>query len=202
MERELLLLGLLRGHEMHGYQIYEFIGDSLGANAHLTKPTVYRLLNSMADKGWVTGREEQEGKRPSRRVYAITPAGEDAFQRLLRQSLAGYRPLDLLGDAALLFLDALSTGEALALLRERRTAVAALLQAVQERDEPPGGAAWLLERRRTHLATELGWMEELVARLASPEQSMPPSRDLPPSPASRSKPARRRAKSGWSPEFD
>jgi len=167
MERELLLLGLLRGREMHGYQIYEFIDDSLGVNVHLTKSTTYRLLNTMADEGWVTSREEQEGNRPSRRIYSITPQGEDAFQGLLRQSLAGYRPIDLVGDVALLFLDTLPNAEALALLRERRAAVANLLQAALAREEDSGGSAWLLQRRRYHLRTELGWMDELIVRLGS-----------------------------------
>ncbi|MGD8597706.1 MAG: helix-turn-helix transcriptional regulator, partial [Anaerolineae bacterium] len=76
MERELLLLGLLRSQDMHGYQLHEAIDSHLGMGVQLTKPTAYRLLSNMADDGWVTFREEQEGNRPPRRVYAITPKGE------------------------------------------------------------------------------------------------------------------------------
>jgi len=177
MERELLLLGLLRGREMHGYQINKFIDDSLGVNAQITRPTAYRLLSSLADKGWVTSREEQEGNRPSRRVYAITLQGEEAFQRLLRQSLAGYRPVDLLGDAALLFLDALPTAEALTLLRERRAAVASLLQAACTGEQDADGSAWLLQRRRYHLTTELGWVDEVIHRVGYSHEDAVPTRE-------------------------
>jgi DNA-binding PadR family transcriptional regulator len=232
MERQLLLLGLLRGREMHGYQINECIEDSLGVNVQLTKPTVYRLLSSMADKGWVASREEQEGNRPSRRVYGITPQGEEAFQRLLRQSLAGYRPLDLLGDAALLFLDALPAVEALELLRERRTAVAHLLEAAHARELDRADPGWLLQRRRYHLAAELGWVDELIARLGSRDEKMAPvwqesrlsNREVPRPPhpptlngkssrglvsgrdsrreSARSTPVRSGERQGWRPEID
>ena len=93
MERELLLLGLLRSQEMHGYQLHEAIDSHLGMGVQLTKPTAYRLLSNMAEDGWVTYREEQEGNRPPRRVYAITAQGEVAFQRLLRENLANYQPV-------------------------------------------------------------------------------------------------------------
>jgi len=75
MERKLLLLGMLRDHEMHGYQINEMVDIHLGSSVQLTRPTAYRLLNQMADDGLILFKEEQEGKRPPRRVYSITPQG-------------------------------------------------------------------------------------------------------------------------------
>ena len=68
MERELLLLGLLRSQEMHGYELNEFIDSHLGATVHLKKPTAYRLLNGIVDEGWISYTEEQEGNRPPRRA--------------------------------------------------------------------------------------------------------------------------------------
>ena len=40
MERKLLLLGLLRQHEMYGYQINDLIDAHLGSNITLTKQRV------------------------------------------------------------------------------------------------------------------------------------------------------------------
>ena len=85
MERELLLLGMLRIQAMHGYQLHELIDSHLGESIQIKKPTAYSLLNKMADAGWVSYVEEQAGNRPLRRVYTITEAGEAAFQRLIRQ---------------------------------------------------------------------------------------------------------------------
>jgi len=88
MERKLLLLGLIRMQEMHGYQINELIDAHLGTSIQLKKPTAYKLLEAMMKDGWITDREEQEGNYPTRRVYSITPEGNAAFQRLLREKVS------------------------------------------------------------------------------------------------------------------
>ncbi len=76
MERELLLLGLLRGQEMHGYQLNEII-SRVNRYIELKKATVYFLLDKMDNSGWIKRTDEQEGNRPPRRVYHLTAEGED-----------------------------------------------------------------------------------------------------------------------------
>ena len=165
MERKLLLLGLLRSHEMHGYQLNEFIDSHLGATVHLKKPTAYRLLNKMADDGWVTYREEREGNRPPRRVYSITSQGEAAFQQLLRESLADYKPVDFLGNIGLLFLDAIPVKEALSLLQKRRAIVENLLQSAHAHGEHQGSSQLILSRQIRHLSTELEWLDKVMTQV-------------------------------------
>lgn len=167
MERGLLLLGLLRSHEMHGYQLNELIDRHLGSSIQLTKPTAYRLLGKMASDGWITCREEREGNRPPRRVYAITAAGEAQFQRLLRESLASYRPAELRSDISLAFLDLLPAEEALPLLGSRRAAIESRLQAVRASDRHHGSFQLVIDHQAHHLATELAWLEQVIARLES-----------------------------------
>lgn len=165
MERKVLLLGLLRSQEMHGYQLNEFIDSHLGTSVQLKKPTAYRLLNQMADDGWIIYREEREGNRPPRRVYTITPQGEAAFQQLLRESLADYKPVDFLGNIGLLFLDAIPAEEALSLLRKRRAIVESLLQKIHTHGEHQGGFQLMLEHQTRHLSTELEWLSQVIARI-------------------------------------
>ena len=81
MDRKLLLLGLLRQQEMHGYQLYEFIERELSFCTDLKKPTAYYLLNKMAERGWIVEEQSQEGKRPPRKVFRLTAQGEAAYQR-------------------------------------------------------------------------------------------------------------------------
>ena len=38
----------------------------------LKKPTAFFLLDKMAQNGWISWTEEQEGNRPPRRNYQIT----------------------------------------------------------------------------------------------------------------------------------
>ena len=167
MERKLLLLGLLRAHEMHGYQLNELIEHHLGASVQLKKPTAYRLLNRMTADGWITYREEQEGNRPQRRVYAITPPGETAFQRFLRESLAKYTPVDFLGNVGLMFLDEVPVAEALSLLSRRRAAVEGLLQVVHAHGGHQGGSERMLANQVRHLTTELEWLDDVIGELRS-----------------------------------
>ena len=120
MEKKLLLLGVLRDHEMHGYQLNEMLGQGSGIPIKLSKPNAYKLLNKMEQDGWVTYREEQEGNRPPRRVYTITDEGERAFQRMLRNSLAAYSVPEFPSSVALNYLELLPKHEAVALLQQRR----------------------------------------------------------------------------------
>ena len=164
MERELLLLGLLRSQEMHGYQLHEAIDSHLGMGVQLTKPTAYRLLSNMAEEGWVIYRDEQEGNRPPRRVYAITPQGEGAFQRLLRENLANYQPVDFTCHIGLAFLDELSAKEALSLLYRRRAGMEELLESTRAHCEHPGSLQLMLEHQVHVFAAELDWLDTVITR--------------------------------------
>jgi DNA-binding PadR family transcriptional regulator len=166
MERRLLLLGLLRQEEMHGYQLHEFIERYMQTCVDLKKSTAYYLLDKMEDKGWITSSEEQEGNRPRRQVYRLTAAGEEQFQQLLRENLAGYWPARFAGDVGISFLDALPAEEALPLLQQRRAALAAALTAAQDAPPHAGTLQLLLEHQVAHLEAELSWLDRLLDRLA------------------------------------
>ena len=105
---------------MHGYQLSEFMENHLALFFDIKKATAYNLLGKMEDKGWVSSREEQEGKRPPRRVFAITPEGETLFQELLREALPEYRRAAFPGNVPILFMDALPPEELEDLLEQRR----------------------------------------------------------------------------------
>lgn len=165
MERKLLLLGLLRAQEMHGYQINEFIDAHLGTSVQLKKPTVYKLLGTMLDDGWINFHEEQEGNYPVRRVYRLTPKGEAEFQRLLRRSLADYRPVSYLGNIGIVFLDALPAEEAATLLRRQRREVDRLAEMLRSDEHHQGGFQLMLSYHRGQLNAELKWLDEAIADL-------------------------------------
>jgi DNA-binding PadR family transcriptional regulator len=138
----------------------------LGTTVELKKPTAYRLLNKMAEDGWVTYREEQEGNRPPRRVFAISPEGEAAFQRLLRECLADYQPIVFPGNIGLLFLPGIPPQEALDLLQKRRGTVKAVLETVSSHPGHDEGSEYVLMHQKRHLLIELDWLDELMARIA------------------------------------
>jgi len=165
MDEKLLLLGLLRNQQMHGYQLFEFIDRAMAACTDLKKPTAYYLLNRMAQDGWIEERQEQEGNRPPRKVYRLTQQGEAAFQRLLRENLSTYRTPSFTGDIGLAFLDSLAPAEALALLGLRRAAIAAALTAVEQAPQHHGSLQWMIAHQQQYLQTELAWIDHLLAHL-------------------------------------
>ena len=162
-ERELLLLGLLRKREMHGYQLSEFMETHLALFFDIKKATAYSLLGKMEKKGWVTSRKEQEGKRPPRRVFAITPEGEALFQELLRGALPEYRRPAFPGNVPMLFMDALPPEELHDLLDLRRDAIRERMVALETHLDHV--AHPLFDHQLLVLRAEQKWVEDLLEGL-------------------------------------
>ncbi|NTV36409.1 MAG: helix-turn-helix transcriptional regulator [Anaerolineaceae bacterium] len=166
-ENELLLLGVLKRQSMHGYQLADFIENNLDACTDLKKSNAYFLLEKMEQSGWVESQLAQTGKRPQRKVYRITPAGEEIFSKLLRKNLSEYSSAIFPADTGLAFLDEISTVEALGLLLLRKEAIKNRLDELTSIPEHPGTLQWLLEHQRLFLGTELIWIDELISRTQS-----------------------------------
>jgi DNA-binding PadR family transcriptional regulator len=172
VDRELLLLGLLRHGGLHGYRLNEFINRDLAYCTDLKKPTAYHLLAKMTEQGWIVVQDEQqEGNRPPRRIYQITAAGEAMFQSLLRENLAAYVPTRFTGDIGVAFMDALPTEQQAELLAERRAGLTAELEALKRTpaDAHRGSMALLITHQIRHLTAELAWLDEIAAHMAASE---------------------------------
>ena len=165
MERELLLLGLLRQQDMHGYELHEFINGNMTSLIDLKKPTAYHLLDKMEQRGWLQSHEDEDSSRPTRKVYEITSAGEATFQRLLRENLASYAQTVFSGNIGLAFLDVLSRNEALDLLQQRRTALHSQLTLYENVPSHSGSMGFVIEHQLHHLRSEADWLDSLIDRL-------------------------------------
>ena len=166
-ERELLLLGILNVQSQHGYQINEFIERNLSRVTDMKKPTAYALLERLSQAGYVEVRSEQEGKRPLRKVYSITPSGEQLFTELLRENLARAERMTFAGDVGLMFLDHLPREEGLDLLRQRLTHLNEQISAHEHapRHEHGLGVDLALEHILVLLRAEQGWLTTTIQRL-------------------------------------
>ena len=167
MEKKLLLLGLLRSHGMHGYQLSEVLQQNPGIPVILKKSNAYKLLNDMEMDGWVTHYEEQEGNRPPRRIFTVTEEGETAFYRLLRENLSTYPTPEFPCVVGLDFVHALPAEEVVALLEQRHKAVEAIYQQLDGVSEETRQSHLATEYLHHYYATELQWLTELINRLKS-----------------------------------
>lgn len=130
MEKELMILGIVRMQRLHGYRLWELLKE-IPMGVRLRRSNAYRILDSLAERGYVRTTVEREGNRPERRVFEITPAGEAEFDRILRASLSDDAVVDLPNSVGLNYLDALPAGEAAKLLERR---LASVRERVEEND--------------------------------------------------------------------
>lgn len=166
MQRELLLLGMLRRGRTHAYQLNEFIERDMEHVIDLKKPTAYALLEKMEKQGWITQHQTQEGNRPPRREYELTSEGETQFQTLLRETLAVPSPIYFTMDVALAFLPELPLTEAIALLRQRRAAVDTTLQELRKVPPHDEAVQLVIDHHILHTESELAWIDQVIERLS------------------------------------
>lgn len=100
---ELLILRLLRAHEMYGYEIVQAIREETADVVSLGEGVVYPVLHGLEKAGAITSRRLPVGGR-SRIYYTLVPAGEARLSELTsswsRLTRAVERVLRADGDAA------------------------------------------------------------------------------------------------------
>lgn len=173
-ERALLLLGILRVQSQHGYQINEFIERNLARVADMKRPTAYALLDRLGQAGYIAVHSEQEGNRPPRKVYAITPAGERLYFELLRRFLADPERQPASGGISLMFLDDLPNEERRALIGERLRHLEALIATYEgaPKHEHGVGVDLAIDQQLHLLRAERDWLNSrlLPSLEQEPEQ--------------------------------
>ncbi len=131
MEKELLLLGILRKQDMHGYLLNHMLDEDVTMPITLKKSNAYKILKRMEADGWITQREERHGNRPFRQVYSITEEGSKAFDNLVRKNLAEYPGPEFPSLVAYKYLERLSARESLELLESRREKIVSRLEEIK-----------------------------------------------------------------------
>lgn len=85
---EALILGVLQGNALHGYEIAKRIREHGGEALAVGEGRLYPALHRLESDGKVSGKWEPREGKPPRRVYELTEAGrrelaehKDAWQR-------------------------------------------------------------------------------------------------------------------------
>ena len=74
------LLLLLHGGESHGYELLENLQEFGFTENPADSSTIYRILRSLENRGYVTSRWAEGDSGPARRVYTLSPAGDGYLQ--------------------------------------------------------------------------------------------------------------------------
>ncbi len=166
MDRQLLLLGLLKMQKMHGYQLNDFLDQRLSFITDLKKSTAYYTLGKMAKQHYVSEETERQGNRPERHVYELTDKGAGHFYELLVANLKRFHHTFFRDDIGVLFMSQLSAQEVHAALLQKREQAQAALEAIgsQVDHDPDSPVQYVIEHQRAHLRTDLEWIDRLLAR--------------------------------------
>ena len=71
------ILLVLKGKDSYGYELIEKIGEFRFHNSPPDVGAVYRNLRAMEKEGWVKSKWNTKGAGPAKRIYRITPQGEE-----------------------------------------------------------------------------------------------------------------------------
>ncbi len=87
---DLVVLGFLDQQPMHGYEIIGYF-EKRGIEmwTRVKTPSVYKALQRLEKKEYITGEMKREGNKPPRKVFTITGSGKEYFMEILRSFLWG-----------------------------------------------------------------------------------------------------------------
>ena len=173
MSVRLVILGLLRQQPLHGYEIKHIIEDEMGDWTSIAFGSIYFALGKLAEEGMIKHvATEQDSNRPSRHIYAITKAGQKEFLRLLRETWSELERQYFAIDIGVAFMDALPQSEIKDYLHKRVEVLESIVQNLNahqqeqlDRVEVPKSAAVVFDHSRAHLAAELAWTRDIIAKI-------------------------------------
>jgi len=174
----MLLLGAVQLFEpVNGYQIRrELVSWRVDEWAHINPGSIYSGLETLARAGHLARHSLVEGNRTVS-VYTTTPEGRAEFRQLFAQAVRTHDRGSARGFTTALSLAPLvGRAEFLALLRERLTAVDAVLSegealAAAPTDQLPPHLPALIALWNAQGRTERAWLVEMIAGLESGEGS-------------------------------
>ena len=167
--RSLILLGLLMGQSQHGYQINEFIERNLSTVTDMKKPTAYATLDKLNQNGFIDIQLEQEGNRPTRKVYSINEKGKKYFYELLLDNLSSAESVNYQGDIGIMFIDFLPMDQAVPALKERLKKNNTLIKTFKQTPTHGirNGVNLAVEHKITMLEAEITFLEKTIHTILS-----------------------------------
>jgi DNA-binding PadR family transcriptional regulator len=185
---ELAILGLLKEHDLHGYELKKQLTETLGAFSSVSFGSLYPALSRLERAGAVVVTEATEpalapvpmtgsldgelaayraGRRVARRggrskkVYRITPRGEEVFSELLATDD------EKLFDLRLAFARYLPPEDRVGMLERRRAQLVERLRraglARKEARERDSYAQSLADRSTELTEHDISWLDRLLA---------------------------------------
>jgi len=88
------ILAILRVGPLSGYDLQKQFSQSVGHVWHAPDSQIYPELRKMETEGLIEGEEQARGERGTRRVYHVTPSGDEAYLTWMRTPMDYQRVRD------------------------------------------------------------------------------------------------------------
>lgn len=160
----LLALGSLEEGPLHTYELKKRMQACVGHFYKLSDGTLYPLLRTLEERGWLSSRVEAGDGHPDRVVYGSTAQGRAAFREIETS------PLPASGGAIhfyarMVFFDSIDRSDAERLVTQRRAALQAEVEMIRDHEKRLVGMPQqlcLLDLRQRQLMTELEWLDTIL----------------------------------------
>ena len=84
----LVVLGFVHKRPMYGYLIGQIVEEQkFPVWAGIKLPSIYKAMQTLEEKKYISGEQVSEGNNPPRTVYSLTPAGDKYFHELVENYL-------------------------------------------------------------------------------------------------------------------
>lgn len=93
-----IVLGVLRGRDRYGFEIYKAIRDATGGNYEIKEATLYAAYRRLVKDGLVEAYWGDESQGGRRKYYRITDAGRAVYRRNVDAWVVTRRTIDSLLD--------------------------------------------------------------------------------------------------------
>ena len=85
---EMILLHLLQGRDMYGYELLQEMNERSKGKFTLKDGSMYPILYRMIDKGLITDEQVLVGRRRTRVYYHLTEEGKNTLMRLKKNTFS------------------------------------------------------------------------------------------------------------------
>ncbi len=173
---EYVILGLLKGKPMHGYEMFQhFQSSTLGQIVHVEMSQLYAFLKKLERMTYIEAELEAQGIRPPRKIFHLTENGQSIFLHWLTQPVEKPRDIRILFLIKLYFVQHYLPAQTTYLIEQQIRACQHFLTRLEAKHAPITAQLndetffnHVVLRSRIHQTRSLlEWLRELQAELAA-----------------------------------
>lgn len=129
------ILGALMQGPKHGYEILRFLESYLDSTWRISSSQLYLLLKKLEAEALLRSDVEIQEKRPSKRVFVLTPSGRKVFLEWMHRPAAHVRDLRIEFLARLFFFNFLSLEGGTRLIEAQIEMLARIREKIKQKEE-------------------------------------------------------------------